>query len=167
MVPSRSPTGGTFLRQFVSGIQHEGSETLCSCFVYHACRYALCRMVPSPSVTYTRLRSPSHMTSQESMGCVLLHHASHIASARIRESCRLLHASKESHFIMPRGEQSEILRPAMFLPRLQLPSSHRSHVFLLISLTSTKPPFHIRGVACSHETREGGASVRSTRLASF
>ena len=43
----------------------------------------LCRMAPLPSVTYTRLRSQSLMTSQESMASVLLHHVSEFASARI------------------------------------------------------------------------------------
>ena len=44
----------------------------CGFLVDHACRYALCRMVPLPSVTYTRFRGPSLMTSQESMASVLL-----------------------------------------------------------------------------------------------
>ena len=64
MVQSRSLAPEKMcVRQFMSGIQHQGSETPCSFLVDYACRSAtLCRMAPLHSVTYMRPRGSPHTT---------------------------------------------------------------------------------------------------------
>ena len=94
MVPSRSLAAGTFVRQFVSGIQHQGPETPCNCFVRRSSS-------PTRYLTYTRLGVRSSRPNQEPKARVFLHYASQITSARIQELCHLLHASKESQSQRP------------------------------------------------------------------
>ena len=110
MAPSRSlATGKTYVRQFVSGIRHQGSETTVRLFrrLRLPIRGTLQNVAVS-SVIYTRLRGRSLTISQESMASVLLHHTSQF-TARHEDHAAILLCREESK------ARSSI--PAAFLSR--------------------------------------------------
>ena len=113
-------------------------------------------MAPSPSMTYMRLQGPSHTSSQESMANVSLHHLS---------QNRLYEYENHAVFFMHRRKAS---REALFLQAISelcslsttcIPHSALVYSFSELSLTSPPTTVYLRGVACSSETWEGGASL--------
>ena len=65
MAPSRSLGAGTFVKQIMSGTQHQGSPTIVRLLHRSSSPMPwLCRISPFPSVTHTRPRGLSHTTSQ-------------------------------------------------------------------------------------------------------
>jgi len=116
--------------------------------------------------------SKTHTTwlSRTVNGLQLAQYVSQFTSARIRESCHLLHATGKVHAQFMRRKAS---RNALFLQAISelryFSTTCVPHSALVCSSWSpsdiTEQPFHLRGMACSHETREGRASTCLTCLA--
>ena len=121
--------GQMHARKSTSGTLHQGSKPQCNSF--------LCSYRP-------------HRPDQEQKARVLLHHASKIASTQIQWLCRRRHAltlpsrlSKQCASYLHSDHGS----PKMRKPPFSLDHSLLSYFIL-----------RLQGVACSHKTREGGAS---------
>ena len=96
MVPSRSLAAGTFVRQFVSGIQQKGSPTIVQ-LLHLLC--LLIRSLQNGTVPFDDIHEVPRSVPHDQPRVDdqrLAQYSSQIASVRIRESCNLLHASKES-----------------------------------------------------------------------
>ena len=183
MVPSCPLTvGRTYVRQLVSGNWHQGSETAVQ--LHFTSEYAVrSSLAPSQHTTIAHdetfpeapwwghethsatllIAQPNHQRPMSCSACEPIH------TAQTRESCsfrRTVNKSQILHVLWLMFTLNLVHPLVTTLPPSDLICSSHT-LFFFINLTSRPSNLHLRlrGVACSHKTREGGASAPSAGFA--